>query len=45
MADNVRYVLDKMAPLFKQLEEMEIFSSVSSCIEVALCFLNFSCAG
>lgn len=29
MADNVRYILDKMAPLFKQLEEMEIFSNVS----------------
>lgn len=38
MADNVRYVLDKMAPLFKQLEEMEIFSSVSVALKLLCVF-------
>lgn len=32
MADGVRYVLDKMAPLFKQLEDEDLFSKVFSCI-------------
>ena len=29
MADRVRYNLDKLAPLFKQLEQSQIFTHVS----------------
>jgi hypothetical protein len=30
MADRVRFVMDRMAPLFKQLEQSGIFTTVSS---------------
>jgi hypothetical protein len=35
MADRVQFILDKMAPIFKDLEKLEIFSKV-----LILLFLN-----
>jgi hypothetical protein len=29
MADNVRYIMEKMAPVFSRLESAELFSKVS----------------
>jgi hypothetical protein len=28
MADRVQFILDKMAPLFKEMERLEVFSKV-----------------